>query len=67
MELNLPVSVGIVLAIIAAGVSGLLFGPMAESMTTETTLTMVLPSMLVFAAIVFAIGVKHGEYRASAV
>jgi len=25
---------------------------------------MVLPSMIVFAAVAFAIGVKHGEYRA---
>ena len=65
MELNLPVSVGIVLAIIAAGTAGLIVVPMI-GMTTETTLMMVLPSMLVFAAIVFAIGVKHGEYRAGA-
>jgi hypothetical protein len=63
MELNLPVSVGVVLAIIVAGTAGLIFSPIP--MTAGTTLTMVTPSMLVFAAIVFAIGVKHGEYRAS--
>jgi ABC-type dipeptide/oligopeptide/nickel transport system permease subunit len=61
MELNLPVSVGILVAIIALGTGGLLAGGM---MTLETVLMMVLPSMVVFAAIVFAIGVKHGEYRA---
>lgn len=65
MELNLPVSVGIVLAIVAAGTVGLIMAPMG--MTTETTLMMVTPSMIVFAAIVFLIGVKHGEYRAGAV
>lgn len=65
MELNLPVSVGVVLAIIVAGTAGLIFAPIG--MTAQTTLMMVLPSMLVFAAIVFAIGVKHGEYRAGAV
>lgn len=66
MELNLPVSAGIVLAIIAAGTAGLLVTPMGEGMTTETTLMMVVPSMIAFAAVVFAIGVKHGEYRAGA-
>lgn len=65
MELNLPVSVGVVLAIIAAGTAGMIFGPIP--MTAETTLMMVTPSMLVFAAIIFVIGVKHGEYRAGAV
>lgn len=65
MELNLPVSVGIVLAIIAAGTAGLIMAPIG--MTAGTTVTMVVPSMLVFAAIVFAIGVKHGEYRKGAV
>ncbi|MXR51393.1 hypothetical protein GRX03_07225 [Halovenus sp. WSH3] len=63
MELNFPVSAGIVLAIIVAGTAGLIFAPIG--MTTQTTLMMVTPSMFVFAAIVFAIGVKHGEYRAS--
>ncbi|MEF8936904.1 DUF7333 family protein [Halobacteriaceae archaeon SHR40] len=62
-NLNLPVSVGIVLAIVAAGTGGLIA---AGFMAVETTLMMVLPSMLVFSAIVFLIGVKHGEYRASA-
>ena len=62
IDLNLPVSLGIIAAIIAAGTVGLL---QMDAMTTETTLQMVLPSMVIFAAVVFAIGVKHGEFRAS--
>lgn len=61
VELNLPVSAGIVVAIVALGAVGLLQGDM---MGDDTVLMMVLPSMLVFAAVVFGIGVKHGEYRA---
>lgn len=62
MELNLPVSVGILVVIVAAGVGGLIAGDM---MSTDTIMMMVAPSMAVFAAIVFVIGVKHGEYRAT--
>jgi len=62
MELNLPVSVGILVAIIALGTGGLIAGNM---MTLDTVMMMVLPSMVAFAAIVFVIGVKHGEYRAA--
>jgi ABC-type dipeptide/oligopeptide/nickel transport system permease subunit len=63
MEFKLPIAAGVILAIIAAGTGGLIFSPIP--MTAQTTLMMVAPSMLVFAAIVFVIGVKHGEYRAS--
>jgi len=63
MEFKLPVAAGVVLAIIVAGTGGLIFAPIG--MTTETTLMMVAPSMAIFAAIVFVLGVKHGEYRAS--
>ena len=62
VELNLPVAVGIVAAIIAAGVGGMW---MAEMMTEDTLLMMVLPSMVGFAAVVFVIGVLHGQHRAS--
>jgi hypothetical protein len=65
MELNFPVAAGIILAIVVAGIAGLIFAPIG--MSTTTTLMMVAPSMLIFAAIVFVIGVKHGEYRAGAV
>jgi hypothetical protein len=34
-------------------------------MGTDTVLMMVLPSMIVYAVIGFALGMKHGEYRAS--
>lgn len=61
MKFSLPVSVGLLVALVAIGTGALVFGGM---MTLETTLMMVTPSMLVFAAIVFVIGVKHGEYRA---
>ncbi len=61
IKLTLPVSIGIILAIIVAGTI-----PMFNFMTEDTVLMMVVPSMVIFAAIVFAIGVKHGEYRAGA-
>ncbi|QSG06097.1 putative membrane protein [Halapricum desulfuricans] len=47
-------------ALIAVGVGGASMSPM----TLETTLMMVLPSAVVFGAIVLVLGVKHGEYRA---
>lgn len=59
---NLPVSAGIIVAIIAAGVLGMWQSGM---MTEDTLFMMVLPSMVLFAVINFLIGVKHGEYRAS--
>ncbi len=62
LEFNLPISVGIVVAIIAAGVLGMW---QAQMMTEDTLFTMVLPSMVIFAAINFVIGVKYGEHRAS--
>jgi hypothetical protein len=60
MEMNLPVSAGIVLAIVAVGTAGLIGSGV---MTTSTVLMMVTPSMVAFAAVVFAIGTKYGEYR----
>jgi len=63
MELTLPVSLGTLAAIIAVGVGGLVAGDM---MPVDTIMMMVLPSMVVFAGLVFAIGVKHGQYRATA-
>ena len=61
-EFNLPVSAGIVIAIIAVGTLGMW---QSNMMTDDTVFMMVLPSMVVFAAIMFAVGVKHGQYRAS--
>jgi len=34
-------------------------------MALSTTLMMVLPSMVVFGAIAFVTGMKHGEFRAT--
>lgn len=62
LDFNLPVSAGIILGIIAVGIVGMWQG---EMMTESTLFMMVLPSMVAFAAVMFAVGVKHGEYRAT--
>jgi hypothetical protein len=62
MEYDLPRAGGLLLAIVAIAVGGLVFAPF---MSTRTVLMMVLPSMIVFAGIAFALGVKHGEHRAT--
>ncbi|WP_423745841.1 hypothetical protein V5735_07780 (plasmid) [Haladaptatus sp. SPP-AMP-3] len=62
MEFNLPVTAAALVAIVAIGTAGLIgMGAMA----TSTVLMMVTPSMLVFGLIALALGVKHGEYRAT--
>lgn len=61
MEYDLPRAAGLVALIIAVGTVGLSFTPMA----LQTVLMMVVPSMAVFGAIVFVIGMKHGEFRAT--
>lgn len=61
MQFSLPVSIGALLVIVAVGVAGLVGSGM---MILETTLMMVAPSMLVFGLVAFALGMKHGEYRA---
>lgn len=63
MRFSLPVSLGALLAVVAVGVAGLVGSGM---MPLETTLMMVAPSMLVFGVLAFALGMKHGEYRAGA-
>ncbi|WP_281194440.1 hypothetical protein [Halorubrum sp. F4] len=62
MEFDLPRAAGIVALLIAVGTAGLVGGGM---MPLSTTLMMVLPSMVVFGAIVFVVGMKHGEFRAT--
>lgn len=62
-ELNAIATVVAVAAVIGAGVLGLLAMPVA--MTAGTVLTMVLPSMLVYGLIMLAIGIAHGQYRAT--
>lgn len=63
MDFDLPVTAGAFLAVILVGVLAMLFSPAGEAMQTDTILTMVTPSMLVFGLICLLIGVKHGEYR----
>ncbi|OVE84281.1 DUF7333 family protein [Natronolimnobius baerhuensis] len=68
MALDLPKMLAAFVAVLVVGV-GALFAlpeltPMAP-MTTQTIMMMVLPSMAIFGAIMLAIGVKHGEYRAT--
>ncbi|MUV86993.1 hypothetical protein GJ631_10550 [Natronomonas sp. CBA1123] len=60
MEFSLPVSLGVLLAVIVVGVAGLVGGDM---MPLRTTLMMVAPSMAVFGLLAFGLGVKHGEFR----
>ncbi|CAI48354.1 uncharacterized protein NP_0526A [Natronomonas pharaonis DSM 2160] len=62
MQFNLPVALGALLVIVAIGAGGLVASGM---MILETTLMMVVPSMVVFGLIAFGLGVKHGEYRAA--
>ncbi|QAU12567.1 hypothetical protein EKH57_07430 [Halorubrum sp. BOL3-1] len=62
MEFDLPRAVGILVLIVAVGAGGLIG---AEMMPLRTTLMMVVPSMLVFGGVTFALGVKHGEFRAT--
>jgi len=60
MQFDLVTSVGVLFAVVALGVAGLAGSGV---MATSTVLMMVLPSMLVFAAVAFGLGVKHGEFR----
>lgn len=62
MEFDRPTTIGLFVAVIAFGTAALVAAPM---MTTSTVLMMVLPSMVVFGLIMFAIGLKHGSYQAT--
>jgi hypothetical protein len=62
MEWNLPVTVGVLVGLVALGAVALVVAPIP--MGTSTILMMVVPSMLVFGAIALFVGVKHGEWRA---
>lgn len=61
MGFDLPRAGGILVAIIVIGVGGLVASGV---MAAQTVLMMVLPSMVIFAAIAFWLGMKYGEYRA---
>lgn len=62
MEFDLPRAGGILAVIIALGAGGL---AASGVMAVQTIAMMVLPSMVVFAAVAFWLGTKHGEHRAS--
>ncbi|MFW6320486.1 MAG: DUF7333 family protein [Halohasta sp.] len=62
MEFTRTTTIGLFVGIIALGTASLIAAPM---MTTSTVLMMVLPSMVVFGLVMFAIGLKHGEYQAT--
>ncbi|AUX08349.1 hypothetical protein AArcSl_0700 [Halalkaliarchaeum desulfuricum] len=67
MNFDLPKTVGAFVLVLVIGIGSLFIlpevTPMAP-MTTQTILMMVLPSMVIFGAVMVLIGVKHGEYRA---
>jgi hypothetical protein len=62
MQFDFARAVGLLVAIVALGTVGL---ASANVMETSTVFMMVLPSMIVFAAVSFLLGMKHGEYRAT--
>ncbi len=62
MQFDLPRAAGLLLAVVVLGVAGLVASGM---MVLETTLMMVAPSMILFGAVAFLIGMKHGEFRAT--
>ena len=62
MEFNFPVAAASLVLLVGVGAAGLAGSGM---MALSTVLMMVVPSMLVFGLIAFAIGMKHGEFRAN--
>lgn len=62
MEFDEKITAAVFVVVIAVGVGALIAAPM---MGTDTVLMMVAPSMVIFGAIMLALGVKHGEYRAA--
>ena len=62
MEFTTTTTAVAFLLVIGAGAGALLAAPV---MTVQTVLTMVLPSMIVFGLLMLALGVKHGEFRAT--
>ena len=68
MEFDLPKTIAAFVLVVGVGVGSLFalpeLTPMAP-MATDTIVMMVLPSMAIFGLAMLAIGVKHGEYRAT--
>jgi hypothetical protein len=61
MEWNLTTTVGLFVALVAAGTGALIVAPIP--MGTSTIVMMVAPSMLAFGGVVLFLGTKHGEWR----
>ncbi|WP_336345471.1 DUF7333 family protein [Halalkalicoccus ordinarius] len=61
MKFDLPRTAAAFVVVLAIGVGV----SMATPMATGTVLMMVLPSMVAFGLAMLALGVKHGEYRAT--
>lgn len=61
MDFDLLRAGGGLALLVAVGVGGL---AASGVMAPQTVLMMVLPSMAVFGALAFVLGVKHGEFRA---
>jgi len=59
MEFDFLRSAGVLVAITAVATVAL-----TSVMAPGTVFMMVLPSMIAFAVVAFALGMKHGEYRA---
>ncbi|MDZ7730127.1 MAG: hypothetical protein U5K37_02870 [Natrialbaceae archaeon] len=62
MDFDAIVTGGIFVLVIALGVGGMIASGM---MPTNTVLMMVLPSMVIFGALLLGVGIKHGQYRAT--
>lgn len=62
MEFNTATTAVLFVGVIAIGFGGLF---VMDVMAASTLLMMVLPSMVAFGLLTFAIGLKHGAYRAS--
>lgn len=60
MEFDEKTTVAVFVAVVAVAVAGSAFSPMS----TDTVLMMVLPTAVVYGAVMLALGVKHGMYRA---
>ena len=60
MEFDLPKTAGIFVVLFAIIAIGTFMSPMAQS-----TVMMVLGGLFVFGVITLAVGVQHGEYRAT--
>ena len=60
MRFDFARAVGLLVLLVAVATVGL---ASADFMGTDTVFMMVLPSMILFAAVSFLLGMKHGEYR----